>query len=273
MKQVLETKNPVVVPGKKHQRQLSFSGAKNFRDIGGYSTKDGATVRWNMIYRSDSLDKLTKADLKYFQALNLNRVIDFRSDNERERHPDNLPANWDIRRVNIPIEDMSTRVWHEERDEMIQNARKIEPAKYMLGTNMELATKFTPQYQQFYHELLSANGSPVLFHCTAGKDRTGFAAASLLRILGVSQEVILEDYLLTNHYLLSAYKWNLMVAGLVKGRHFANYIRGFLQAHPDYLTAAFKAAEQAHGSFEDYVRAGLGLNDKDVNRLKDMYLE
>ncbi|HNA90550.1 MAG TPA: tyrosine-protein phosphatase, partial [Anaerolineales bacterium] len=110
-------------------------------------------------------------------------------------------------------------------------------------------------------------------HCTAGKDRTGFAAASLLRILGVSQEVILEDYLLTNHYLLSAYKWNLMFAGLVKGRHFANYIRGFLQAHPDYLTAAFKAAEQAHGSFEDYVRAGLGLNDKDVNRLKDMYLE
>lgn len=273
MKQALRAENLALVAEQKHQRHLSFSGAKNVRDLGGYSTADGATVRWNLLYRADSLDKLTNSDLKFLAALNLSRVIDFRSDHERERRPDRIPENMDIRRVDIPMEDVSTKVWHERRDEMVRNVRLIDPAMYMIETNVELATKFTPGYRQFYREILAANGSPILFHCAAGKDRTGFAAASLLKILGVPHDRIVEDYLLTNQYLLSAYKWNLFIAGIVKGRHFAEYIRGFMCAHPDYLNAAFQAVEQDHGSFANYIRNGLGLGDRDVERLKDIYLE
>lgn len=273
MKQVMEVESLAFEAEKKRQRRLSFSGAKNFRDLDGYPTMDGMAVRWHLLYRSDGLEKLTNTDMKFLAALNLSRVIDFRSHHERSRHPDRLPADMGIRYVELPIEDVSTRVWHEERDEMVRNVRLIDPATYMIETNVELATKFTPEYRRFYGEILASNGSSILFHCTAGKDRTGFAAATLLRILGVPQDVIMMDYLLTNQYLLPAYKWNLFVAGILKGRHFAEYIRGFMRAHPGYLSAAFQAVEFKHGSFENYVRDGLGLTERDVERLKTIYLE
>jgi len=252
-------------------RWLRFSGTKNFRDLGGYQTVDGRNVRWGVLYRSDSLHKLTSADMRRITALNLSRVIDFRAEYEVQREPDILPEG--IRLVNLSMEDSSTKVWHEARDEMVKNMKTLDPAAYMIQTNVELATKFTPGYRQFYHEVLAANGSPILFHCAARKYRTGFAAATLLRILGAPQEVIVQDYLLTNQYLLGAYKWNLLLAGVLKGSQFANGIRGFMKADERYLSAAFDALEKEHGSFENYVRDGLGLSEHDVERLKKLYLE
>ena len=255
----------------KRQRRLTFAKVKNFRDLGGYPTADGRTVRWGVLYRSDSLHKLTESDLKKISSLNLSRVFDFRSENEAKHEPDRLPEG--IKLVHLPMLDASTKVWHEQRDDMVKNMKSINPADFMLATNSELATKFTPEYKSFYQELLASNGSPILFHCAAGKDRTGFAAASLLRILGVPNDVIMQDYLLTNRYLLNAYQWNLFLAGIIKGRKFADGIRGFMKADKGYLTAAFTALETEHGSFENYVRDGLGLTEHDVERLKKYYLE
>jgi protein-tyrosine phosphatase len=251
-------------------RWLRFSGTKNFRDLGGYRTGDGKSVRWGVLYRSDSLHKLTNADLRRVEALNLSRVIDFRAEYEVQHKPDILPDG--VRWVPLPMEDSSTKVWHEARDEMVKNIKTLDPAVYMVQTNVELATKFTSVYRQFYHELLVANGSPVLFHCAAGKDRTGFAAATLLRILGVTQDVILQDYLLTNRYLLGAYKRQLFLAGVLKGGRFADGIRGFMKADERYLAAAFSELEKEYGSFENYIRNGLGLSESDIDRLKRYYL-
>lgn len=251
-------------------RHLKFAGTKNFRNLGGYQTTDGRTVRWNLLYRSDALHKLTETDLRRLAALQLDRIIDFRAAHEREQEPDRLPAGVSV--VPIPILDSSTRVWHDAREEFVKNLKNIDPAHYMIETNVELATRFTPEFRLFLHELLSASGRPVLFHCAAGKDRTGFAAAVLLRILGVPQATVTEDYLLTNKYLLAGYRWDLMKARLFKGREFAAVIKGFMQAHPTYLAAAFDALEREHGSFENYVRDGLGLTEAEVERLKHIYL-
>lgn len=253
-------------------RRLPFSGAKNFRDLGGYPTVDGRTVRWGRLYRSDALHKLTNADLKFLAALNLECIIDFRSTHEKEREPDRLPAEATIRVVEIPILDSSTKVWHEAREQMIDNLRVIDPAGYMIRTNVEFAAVFTGEFRRFVRETLYANG-PVLFHCAAGKDRTGFGAAILLRMLGVPMETVMQDYLLTNQYIHAAYKWRLALVRILRGRRFAAGIRGFVDARMEYLSAAFDALEKEYGSFENYVRDGLGLSAADVERLRRMYLE
>lgn len=258
---------------KSKRRRLPFSGAKNFRDLGGYRTLDGRAVRWNFLYRSDSLHKLTDADLRYFSALLLDRIIDFRANHEREREPDRLPRDTDIRVIPIPILDASTRVWHNSRDELEKYIVTVDPVQYMRQANVELATRFTPEIRHFFRELLAANGCPVLFHCAAGKDRTGFAAAVLLRILGVSKEIVVEDYLLSNQYYLNAHRWELFLARLLKGERLAEVLHGFMQVAAAYLLAAFETIDRDYGSFENYVHNTLGLTEKDVERLKTSYLE
>jgi len=254
-------------------RRLSFSGAKNFRDLGGYRATDGRSVRWGMLYRSDKLHNLTDADLKRLSALGLDRVIDFRSEREHAEEPDRLPESGATRAVHIPINDVSTVIWYEEHEEFLKNIREVDPAQYLTQTNVQLATRFTPEIQRFMHEVLSARGKPVMFHCAAGKDRTGFAAALLLRIFGVPMKTILEDYLLTNQYYLPSKTWELLRLRLLKGAQYADVVRGFMEIQPAYLQAAFDAMEREHGSFEGYLQNALGTNEHDVENLRKVYLE
>lgn len=270
MKQSLERVGERVSGETGYSRHVKFKNVDNFRDLGGYPAADGRLVRWGVLYRSASLHKLTDMDLNRLEKLNIQRVIDFRAEYEVAHAPDRLPEGVGL--LHLPMEDSSTKVWHEARDEMVRNMKTLDPAEYMIATNTELATKFTPGYHRFYQEILASDGEPILFHCAAGKDRTGFAAATLLRILGVPREVVMQDYLLTNTYLLDRYKWNLVVAGLLRGRKFADGIRGFIRADERYLSAAFHVLEREHGSFENYVRDGLGLSDADIERLKNIYL-
>lgn len=252
-------------------RQLPVSGTKNLRDIGGYPTTDGRTVRWGVLYRSDALNKLKDDGLHTLKTMGISLVVDFRAEHEVEREPDKLPDG--ARLLNLHMEDSSTKVWHEARSEMTKNMKTMDPAKFMIKTNIELATKFTPVYRKFFNELVNANGRPVLFHCAAGKDRTGFAAAVILRVLGVPHNVAMQDYLLTNKYLLSAYKWEISLARILKGKKFAEGITGFMRADERYISAAFNRLEQDHGSFENYIWNGLGLSESKIATLKKYYLE
>lgn len=260
-------------PSPLKKRHLKFSGTKNFRDLGGYRTTDNRTVRWGVLYRSDALHKLTNADHKHLTMLMVERIIDFRAAHEKEHEPDRLPVEMRERVVEIPIMDSSTKVWHESRDEFVKNLKDMDPVKYMVETNVDLVLHFAPEMQQFFRELLSVEGRPIVFHCAAGKDRTGFTAALILRILGVPQETVMADYLLTNQYFLAAYKWNLLFARLMKGKRFAEVLIGFMEAHPMYLLAAFEAMDREFGSFENYVHNGLGLTEAQIEHLKKLYLE
>jgi protein-tyrosine phosphatase len=254
-------------------RHLKFSGAKNFRDLGGYQTADGGTVRWGVLYRSDALHKLTDTDLKHMSALCLHRVIDFRSEHEKQSEPDRLPEGMADRVVEIPILDASTKVWHDARDEFVKNLKNIDSFQCMVDANTDLATRFSPEMKRYVGELLASDGKPILFHCAAGKDRTGFAAAILLRMLGVPQETVMQDYLLTNEYFLASYRFALVLMRLLRGEKFASAVHGFMIADPAYLSAAFETMNQVYGSFEDYVFKALGLRARDLEKLRALYLE
>jgi protein-tyrosine phosphatase len=257
----------------KKNRHLKLNGAKNLRDLGGYQTMEGKAVRWGVLYRSDALHRLTDKDLVQLSVLDLDCVIDFRTSHEKELRPDRLTTGMTIRRVEIPILDSSTKAWHESGEEVVKSFTSSDSIKYMCATNYELATQFTPEMAQFLRELSSANGRPVLFHCAAGKDRTGFAAAILLRILGVPQELVMEDYLLTNQYFLVSNRWDLLLMYLLKGRRYASMVKTFMQANPEFLNTAFDAIDRDHGSFENYVKYGLGLSPRDIEHLRNLYLE
>lgn len=256
------------------KRYLNFSGTRNFRDLGGYQAADGRTTRWKVLYRSDHLHKLNDNDFKYLAALRLDKIIDFRAEHEKEVEPDRIPANMDVRLVDIPILDGSTELWRNSRDKFVNdNMKNIDPAKFMTKTSVELATRFTPKMRRFVQELLSSKGYPVLFHCAAGKDRTGYAAAILLRILDVPMNVIVQDYLISNQYYLSSYEWNLKVLRVIKGAKFAEVVKGFLEVQSVYLATSFETIDHEFGSFDEYVRNGLDLTEKDIEALKRFYLE
>jgi protein-tyrosine phosphatase len=121
--------------------------------------------------------------------------------------------------------------------------------------------------------LISACGRPVLFHCAAGKDRTGYASALLLRLLGILPQTVMEDYLLSNRYYYPSFRGYLFALRLFKGKQFAAGVQRFLEVQPAYLSAGYEASTCRFGSFEGYVRDGLGLSTRETELLKNFYLE
>jgi len=277
---VMTLPKPIVFPKdtslaeREKNRRIAFSGAHNFRDLGGYATTDGKTVRWGVLYRSDSLHSLTNADLKHLIELGLYRVIDFRADFERESEPDRLPANSNLQVVELPIFDDNSQLGQELRQRIMDgNLDGIDAEALLTDANIQFATSFTPQYIAFVQEVLEAEGRPVLFHCTAGKDRTGFAAAILLRILGVPQDVVMQDYMLSKSYALEARSRDIFILRLTRGEAAAKIVEGLSGVEMVYLQAAFDALEAEYGSFDAYVRQGLGLRDADITALRAALLE
>jgi protein-tyrosine phosphatase len=159
------------------------------------------------------------------------------------------------------------------REEIGKILKTLEVISFMSSAYMEYASRFTSEMQRFLHVLLSSNGAPILFHCTAGKDRTGFAAALVLRILGVPENVVMDDYLLSNQYFHSSHRWNLAVLQILRGKQFANVINDFMMVRAADLSTAFDTIDRDFGSFENYVCNGLGLSNDDIERLKLLYLE
>ena len=255
-------------------RRISFAGSYNFRDLGGYATADGATVKWGALYRADNLAKLTDPDLTALNALGLYRLVDFRADFEKAADPDRLPTNLGFQVVELPIFDTNSQLGQSIRDRILNgDVNGIDADKLLIDANTQFATDFTPQFKAFIQEVLVAEGKPVMFHCTAGKDRTGFAAAILLRLLGVPQETVLRDYLLSKEYSMEARARDIFILRLTKGEQTAGVVEKLSGVDAAYLQAAFQAIDTRYGSFTAYARDGLGLSDEEVARLRTNLLE
>ena len=255
------------------RRWLALEGSRNFRDLGGYEAADGRAVRWGRVFRSGSLADLTETGIAQLARLGLGLICDFRSDEERTRWPSRLPAGDEPQVAQLavrpvaqsPLEELLTtgRIWE------TMEARDISPAdtrRAMGNIYRSYARDHTTQYGVLLHRLAEAGDKPLLFHCAAGKDRTGFAAAVVLRALGVSMELILEDYLLTNRYIEDWLEKR-------QGDAYPDHIHAVLGAHADFLGAAFEAVDREFGSFEAYLREALGVTEERREGLRDALLE
>jgi protein-tyrosine phosphatase len=271
---------PLLVPGsmpleqRNAHRLLNFEGIPNVRDLGGYETADGKHVMWGKLYRAGTFAEASRADLKALPQLGLKRFIDFRSAAEKEEEPNQLPDPPGFEMLEIPILDEGNKAMATEIMARIEanDFAGYDPNKAMLQANRQFASDFTPQYSEFIHIVLEANGAPVIWHCSAGKDRTGFAAAILLRILGVPQETVMQDYMASREPALAAREGQLRLLRLFKGEETAGIIQVLLGVEEAWLRAAFEQIDTSWGDFDSYVQNGLKLSRNDIQRLRDQLL-
>jgi protein-tyrosine phosphatase len=260
-------------------RSLGLAGAPNARDLGGLCTADGRTVRSGLILRSSALGRLTDADVASLGRLGLNDLLDLRHGSEIvAAPPDRLPAGPHV--AHIPIYDPAHPVF-------------TYVSAVLLGHDLsryaELAVQGTPGamlaiYRWFVtapaartafgtalHRIAAATG-PLLFHCSAGKDRTGWLSAVLLGALGVDRATIRADYLLTNEVTATDAAKILAAVGSRTGVP-AEILRPVLDAMPEYLDAAFDQVATDYGTLDRYLHKGLGLADDELAALRTRLLE
>src|SRR6267378_320256 len=176
-------------------RHLNLAGASNFRDLGGYRTRDGRAVRWRQIFRSNHLGQLTEADIEVLRPLGLKSAFDFRGTEERVAAICGLA---EIAVHSLPIEPTVVAALRTRLASGLPLS-SADAVEVMRESYRNYVRHDTPSFRALF-ALLLEDRAPLVIHCTAGKDRTGFACALILHALGVADDVIAEDYLLTNHF-------------------------------------------------------------------------
>ena len=272
---------PVIVPANQPAEQraahrlLNFEGISNFRDLGGYPAADGKTVKWGALYRSANFAKSSRADQQVLNDLELHALVDFRSAAEKEEEPNKLPKEPGFQIVEIPTMDGGDNSVSEEIMARFESGdfASFDANGFMIDANRQFATTFTPQFRQFIEVIENAQGEPVVWHCSAGKDRTGFAAAIILRILGVPAEVVMQDYLLSRDYSLAARQTELTLVRWLESEEAADNLKILLGVEAPWLQAAFDTIDEQYGDFDTYVEQALGLTSADIANLRARLLE
>lgn len=262
------------MPDHVRQRHLALEGAPNFRDLGGYETSDGRRVKWGRLYRSDDLAQLTDADVARVAELGIQLVCDFRAESERQAEPDRLPSADPPDVAALPIGAESFLVNDLRERIRTGDLEGLDLRAMMIEGNRQFATTFAPQYAAMFERIAQPANLPALVHCTAGKDRAGFASALILSALGVPRETVMADFLLTNHYTAAATERQLLLIRVFSlFRADADALRPLFGVEPAYLDAAFEAIEAQHGTFDAYRRDALGLDDAELEAFRALLLE
>jgi protein-tyrosine phosphatase len=255
------------------ERKVALEGSPNFRDLGGYKTVSGRHVRWGRIYRSGKLSSLTEADIHYFKRLGVSLVCDFRLDFERHSEPRWLGDQDAPHRVELPVAPGSSDSFKKSTHDGIIEV--YDAAELMRDMNRDFVISQTSQYARMFQLMLQGN-HPVLIHCAAGKDRTGFGAAVILDVLGVDEETIVEDYLLTNQYLSIEKEMEKLSNAIVDSRGFVvpdSALHPLVEIRPEYIKACFEEITHRYESKRHFYEQALGLDEAMIERLKAIYLE
>jgi protein-tyrosine phosphatase len=237
-----------------------LQGASNFRDIGGYRNVDGRRVRRGQVFRSDHLASLTADDLDRIKAFGVGHSLDFRGAVEVESTPYALPG---VQRVAFSIEPtVIARMQALVAQGVVPSTE--DTVELMRETYRHFVNRNADTYARFLKHLLD-KPTPQVFHCTAGKDRTGFAAALLLSALGVDRATTLHDYLLTNQL----YKRDARL----EGQGHPHVMKVLWQVQPAFLNAAFDTVDKEHGGMQGYLHDALGLGSQELGELQRLLLE
>ncbi|MCP3759626.1 tyrosine-protein phosphatase [Streptomyces sp. TBY4] len=238
-------------------RLIKLDGTSNFRDAGGYRTTNGQWVKMGEIYRSDALNKLTDNDLAKLQRLRVKTIFDLRMESERTKDADRVPAGANYVVADVFAGSGSFQVMPRTPDEAVKAMVDAERAM-VSGEGGKKA------YTQVFEGMERDRDRSVLFHCTAGKDRTGWANASLLTALGVPSETVMADYLASNDYRKAA---NDAILSHLPAAQAAVY-KPLLDVRPEYLNAGYEEVRAKFGSFDAYLEDGLGIDGRELKQLK-----
>ena len=236
--------------------QLSITNPSNFRDLA--ENVRSVRIRPRRLFRSDHLGALDADDARQIEDLDIRRVLDFRGVRERTSAACSVPG---VQVHSLAIEPTIVQVLA-ELTEAGHRLGEADVVHHMQDTYRGFVHRSASRFAEFFALLLSSP-EPTVFHCTAGKDRTGFAAALVLHALGATRDEVMRDYLLTNERLKPpTFVWK----GL--DPHVAHVLWG---VRPDFLQAAFDAAQAEWGGLDAFLERGLGVGPAQRQRLRELY--
>ncbi|MDO8863986.1 tyrosine-protein phosphatase [Haliea sp. E1-2-M8] len=236
-----------------HSRIIALVGGRNFRDLGGYPAIDGRITRWRTLYRSGSLARLTSADVEILTGMGIQAVYDLRNERERATEPHHWPDSTDLL---VYQRDYNSSGAELSRLLDMPWVKGSDAHQAMMNNYRELPYEQAEAYKALFEGIATGN-LPLLFNCSAGKDRTGIAAALLLDLLGIDRDVILDDYILTER----AFNFRMLVDKSSEGRAPSeDVVDALIAAHPDYLNACFEQITNQHGDVASYFDEVLGIN-------------
>ena len=277
---------------KQKKRILPINDVMNFRDLGGYTNDQGQQVKWHLLYRSAQLDRLQANSIKQIQSLGIKTIVDLRFFEESKKYPT----------VQEAFPHCTTLSWYELEKEVKQasvRAKLLSPEKSWrdsLASKKPEVVRNTMRdnyprrlythaviYQHMLHHIIN-HKTPLLFHCAAGKDRTGIAAALILSLLGVPSQQIIEDYLITQQEL--SHKVETWLAGgaaddserykdmqYLLEKHPREVVQPVFDADPIYITHLLEYVDSEYGDFHHYAKKHLAFGEKEVAQLRACLLE
>ena len=242
-------------------REVVLEGAVNFRDLGGYSTTDYRRIAMGKLYRSGDISKLTDADMEELKRRKIYTVVDFRGEDEAAAAPDRLLSGADY--LSLPAGSGN----------MAELFKKHASGKDAMVAFYSDVSFYKEKYRPFFRKLLlMPDTSAMVFHCSAGKDRTGIAAALLLYALDIPMETILSDYVATNYFRKDENEKLIDLLVNEYGVDQKNAVE-ILDANPLYLETAFNALKRQFGNVDSFLYRELGINEAAKLRLREKFLQ
>ena len=247
---------------------------KNYRDLGGIKTADGRTIKPHMLIRGTTLFDPTVLGIKLLkEQYNLKTIIDLRTQKEQLEKPDVNIEGVEIKHMPV-INEAVAGISHEKKVHSFKTLMMM-PRMEDLYVSMVTEESLDNVVKILKYILtMSKEKFSVVFHCTAGKDRTGVIAALLLSFLGVERGTVIQDYLLTNKHV--QFKANMAYLGLLltKGNHkLAHKIKHYFMAEPDYIKASLNRLEKDFGSLGEFFKQKLGFSEEETKDIKNKFLE
>lgn len=244
------------------ERVVPLKGAFNFRDFGGYLTKDGRRVKWGRLFRSSKLNLLTKEDMDGLQELGVKLICDLRSQTEITLQP--TPTIQGVKNVNLPIGDP---------DNVYRAMEKTNQSREStLGVGYRMFANSTESLSKIFHMLIEQEHIPAVVHCAAGKDRTGVTVALILLALNVPMETVIKDYMITNAFTS---KISNISAGLEKAAQSIKdpqALQAMMEAKPEYLMAAIDEIEKQNGGLDRFFEERLQFDSQKRRKLQELLL-
>lgn len=250
------------------ERRLWVENAPNFRDLGGLKTQNGKTVAWGKLFRCGDMGKLSANDLTILKKENIRNVIDFRNEQEVKQSPDTYPADFEVNRVWTFISpsngDAMKKIYS-----LIGNPNTTSAEAEAEAVFEEFYAKMpenVKNYTPFFETLLNSKENEAsLFHCTAGKDRTGLGSALILSVLGVSEETIIEEYYLSNRYT------QYLAKSVMMGQLKPEIAKVLAAVEPKYIKSTLNAIKTKHGSVIKMLETELGIDEAKRQQLIQKY--
>ncbi|MFT9055321.1 MAG: tyrosine-protein phosphatase [Ethanoligenens sp.] len=268
---------------------LGLTGVANARDLGGYKTTNGETVKSGILLRTAALSSATDTDIKNLtNVYDLKQIVDFRTDSEIASATDPTIAgvtNTHISIIKSTSSTTSSAVTSSATSSTAQNSLSQmvamikamgDPNAYMENTYSQMVTSdySISGYKDFFNILLNRQSGSILYHCTAGKDRTGVASILLLSALGVDKNTVIQDYLLTNQFVQSTVDATVKAAAAAGAdQSTQDGIRILSTVDVNWANSIFDAINTKDGSMSQYLNKEMGLTPDKISQLKSMYLE